>query len=60
MVMSFLRLPLIISFTPRVHTIVRALREAILSLSIMSDDGTINRTRVIGSDAADHDTVSSR
>ena len=60
MLMSFFDLPLIVSLAPRVHTIIRALREAILPLSIMRDDGTINSTRVIGSDATDHDTVSSR
>ena len=57
--MPFLRLPLIVPLTPRIHTIIRALREAILTLSIMRDDGTINSTGVIGSDATDHDTVSS-
>lgn len=60
MVMSFSGLPLIVPLAPQVHTIIRALREAILTLSIMRDDGTINSTRVIGSDATDHDTVSSR
>ena len=60
MVMSFFGLPLIVSLAPRVHTIIRALREAILTLSIMRDDGTINSTGVIGGDATDHDTVSSR
>ena len=60
MMMSFLLLSLIVPLTPRIHGIIRALRESILTLPVMRDDGTIHRTRVIVSDAADHHTVRSR
>ena len=60
MVLSFIPMRLKVPLTPQIHTIIRALREAIPTLSIMRDDGTINRARVIGRDAADHDTVRSR
>ena len=58
--MSPLLLAFKVTLTPRIHRIISALREAISALSIVRNDGTVHGTRIVGSNAADHDPVSSR
>ena len=60
MMMSLLLLALVVPLTPRIHTIIRTLREPVLALSVVRDDGTVHGARIIGRDTADHDTVRSR
>lgn len=60
MMMSLLFMSLIVTLASRVHGIIRALREAILALSIVRDDCAVHSTRIIGGNAPDHDAVSSR
>ena len=57
MMMPLLLPSLIIALSPRIHRIVRALREPVLALAIMRDDGAVHRARIIIRDASDHDAI---
>ena len=60
MMMSLLLMRLIVTLPSRIHTIISALREAVLALSIMRDDSAVHSARVIGRNAPDHDAIGAR
>lgn len=60
MTMSLLLMCLITTLPSRIHSVIRTLREAVLALSIVRDDGAVHSARVIGRNAPDHDAIGAR
>ena len=55
-----LRADFIVALPAQVHRIVTALREAVLPLPIVRDDGTVDGAAVVVGNAADDDAVGAR
>ena len=55
-----LRTSFILALPAQVHRIITALREAVLALPIVCDDGTVDGAAVVVGDAADNDAVRAR